>query len=119
MMDVPLLIPAMMERAEKYFAKKEVVSRTASRIQTLTYGEIAKRTRRLASVLNKMGIDRGDKVGTIAWNHHRHLEAYFAIPGIGAVYIRLTYGSPQSIFLISLTTPKIKSFLLMKIWFLY
>lgn len=85
MMDVPLLIPAMIERAEKYFAKKEVVSRTASRVQTLTYGQIAKRTRRLASVLHKMGIEVGDKVGTIAWNHHRHLEAYFAIPGIGAV----------------------------------
>ncbi|HDX9577459.1 TPA: long-chain fatty acid--CoA ligase [Bacillus pseudomycoides] len=85
MMDVPLLIPAMLERAEKYFSKKEVVSRTASRIQTLTYGEIAKRTRKLASVLKKMGIREGDKVGTIAWNHHRHLEAYFAIPGIGSV----------------------------------
>ncbi|MFJ8355622.1 long-chain fatty acid--CoA ligase [Bacillus paramycoides] len=85
MMDVPLLIPSMMERAEKYFSKKEVVSRTASRIHTLTYGEIAKRTRRLASVLKRMGIEQGDKVGTIAWNHHRHLEAYFAIPGIGAV----------------------------------
>ncbi|AJG79634.1 TPA: long-chain fatty acid--CoA ligase [Bacillus cereus] len=85
MMDVPLLIPAMIERAEKYFAKKEVVSRTASKIQTLTYGDIAKRTRRLSSVLHNMGIQTGDKVGTIAWNHHRHLEAYFAIPGIGAV----------------------------------
>ncbi|MFD3446655.1 long-chain fatty acid--CoA ligase [Microbacteriaceae bacterium 4G12] len=85
MMDVPLLLPLMMERAEKFFPKKEVVSRTASGIHTFTYGEIAKRTRRLASVLTKFGVKKGDKVGTIAWNHHRHLEAYFAIPSIGAV----------------------------------
>ena len=61
MMDVPLLIPSMMERAEKYFSKKEVVSRTASRIHTLTYGEIAKRTRRLASVLTKWELNKGIK----------------------------------------------------------
>jgi fatty-acyl-CoA synthase len=85
MMDVQMLLPLMMERAEKFFSKKEVVSRTHSKVQTFTYGEIAKRTRKLASVLTKMGVEKGDKIGTVAWNHHRHLEAYFAIPGVGAV----------------------------------
>ncbi|WP_416828942.1 long-chain fatty acid--CoA ligase [Ectobacillus polymachus] len=85
MMDTQLLLPLMMERAEKLFPKKEVVSRTHSFIRTFTYLEIAKRTRKLASVLKRLGVEKGDKVGTLAWNHHRHLEAYFAIPSIGAV----------------------------------
>ncbi len=63
-----------------------------------TYQEIGERARKLASALRTLGVNTGDRVGTFAWNHHRHLEAYFAIPGIGAVLhtinIRL---SPQHI----------------------
>jgi fatty-acyl-CoA synthase len=98
MMQTPLTMPQMIERAEKYFPKKQVVSRTASGIQRLTYKEIGVRTRRLADSLKKLGVEKGDRVGTLAWNHHRHLEAYFAIPCIGSVLhtinIRL---SPQHI----------------------
>src|SRR5690554_1861514 len=85
MMDFPLLISTMLERAEKYFPKKEVISRTSVGIQRFTYQEIGKRTRALASALQKLGVEKGDRVGTFAWNHHRHLEAYFAAPGMGAV----------------------------------
>lgn len=98
MMQTPLTMTQMMERAEKYFPKKQVVSRTASGIQRFTYKQIAERTRRLADSLSKLGVTKGDRVGTLAWNHHRHLEAYFAIPCMGAVLhtvnIRL---SPQHI----------------------
>ncbi|MEK5391276.1 long-chain fatty acid--CoA ligase [Margalitia sp. FSL K6-0131] len=94
MMDTPLLLTSMMERAEKYFPRKEVISRTASGIHRFTYKEIGERTRRLASALTKIGLKKGDKIGTFAWNHHRHLEAYFAVPCSGAVLhmvnIRLT-----------------------------
>lgn len=93
-MDTPLLLTSMMERAEKYFPRKEVISRTASGIHRFTYKEIGERTRRLASALTKIGLKKGDKIGTFAWNHHRHLEAYFAVPCSGAVLhmvnIRLT-----------------------------
>ncbi len=85
MMEGKLLISQMMERAEKLFPKKEVISRTHSGIHRLTYKEIGERTRRLASALENLGVERGDKVATLAWNDHRHLEAYFAIPGMGAV----------------------------------
>ncbi|MGM9988433.1 MAG: long-chain fatty acid--CoA ligase [Bacillaceae bacterium] len=85
MLNAPLVIPAMLERAEKLFPKKKVISRTQKEIQEITYKEIGERTRRLASALAKLGVKRGDKVGTFAWNHHRHLECYFAIPSIGAV----------------------------------
>lgn len=86
MMDVPLTLSTLLERAEKFFAKKEVVSRTLSKTHRLTYKQIGERTRRLASVLEKQfGVKAGEKVATFAWNQHRHLEAYFAVPGIGAV----------------------------------
>lgn len=85
MMDTPLTLAAMIERAEKYFAKKKVISRTHETLHRLDYREIGRRTRALSSVLEKLGVKRGDRVGTLAWNHHRHLEAYFAIPSMGAV----------------------------------
>lgn len=85
MMNVPLNISTLLERAEKYFAKKKVISNTATGIQRFTYKEIGERTRKLSSMLSKLGVNEGERVGTLAMNHHRHLEAYFAIPGIGAV----------------------------------
>ncbi|MCL6572069.1 MAG: long-chain fatty acid--CoA ligase [Bacillus sp. (in: Bacteria)] len=98
MMQTPLTMTQMIERAEKYFPKKQVVSRTESGIHRFTYKQIAERTRRLADSLAKLGVEKGERVGTMAWNHHRHLEAYFAIPCMGAVLhtinIRL---SPQHI----------------------
>ncbi len=85
MMQTPLTMAQMIEKAEKYFPKKQVVSRTATGIQRFTYKQIADRTRRLADALTKLGVTKGERVGTLAWNHHRHLEAYFAIPCMGAV----------------------------------
>ncbi|WLD92540.1 long-chain fatty acid--CoA ligase [Alkalihalobacillus sp. AL-G] len=85
MMNIPLTLSAMVEHAEKYFAKKEIVSRTATGITRLTYGESCKRIRRLGNALTKLGMKQGDRIGTFAWNHHRHLEAYFGIPGMGGV----------------------------------
>ncbi|MDH5163800.1 long-chain fatty acid--CoA ligase [Heyndrickxia oleronia] len=85
MMQVPLTVGSLLERAEKFFPKKEIVSRTLSGISRFTYKEIGQRTRKLACALERLGIQKGDRVGTLAWNHHRHLEIYFAAPGIGAV----------------------------------
>ncbi|MFC7372980.1 long-chain fatty acid--CoA ligase [Fictibacillus iocasae] len=85
MMNVPLRVTMMLEHAERYFPKKYVTSRTMSGIRRFTYREIGERTRRLSSALVKLGVQKGDKVGTLAWNHHRHLEAYFGIPGAEAV----------------------------------
>jgi fatty-acyl-CoA synthase len=85
MMNTPLTMTPLLERAETYFAKKQVISKTSSGIHRLTYREIGERTRALASALEKLGIKKGDRVGTLAWNDHRHLEAYFAAPCMGAV----------------------------------
>lgn len=95
MMDTPLVLTSFLTRAEKYFPEKLVVSRTsATHTHRIPYKDYVKRTRRLADALTKLGMTRGTKVGTFAWNHHRHLEAYFAIPCSGAILhtinIRLT-----------------------------
>ena len=86
MMQVPLVLTDFVKRAERYFPNKYIISRTAEdTIHRITYKEFGQRTRKLAHALTKLGMKRGTKVGTFAWNHHRHLEAYFAVPCAGAV----------------------------------
>ncbi len=85
MMNFQLTLRSMFERGEKLFPKKEIVSRTPAGLFRYTYAEYARRTRRLSSALESLGVKRGERVGTFAWNHHWHLEAYFGIPCMGAV----------------------------------
>ncbi len=86
MMDTQLVLNGFVKRVETYFPHKEIVSRTsADKIHRLTYKDFATRTRKLASALEKIGMTKGMKVGSFAWNQHRHLEAYFAVPCTGAV----------------------------------
>jgi len=86
MMDQPLLISSVIEFAARFHARVEVVSRTVEgTVHRTSWGEIARRAKRLANALLRMGIQPGDRVATVAWNTHRHLELYFAVSGIGAV----------------------------------
>ncbi|WP_184403518.1 long-chain fatty acid--CoA ligase [Geomicrobium halophilum] len=95
MMNTQLTVAPMLERAEKYFSKKEVVSRTFDQMHRLTYKEVGRRTRALSSALEKLGVRRGERVGTFAWNHHRHLEAYFGVPGMGGVLHMINIRLPK------------------------
>jgi fatty-acyl-CoA synthase len=86
MMDVPLTLSAQLQRAEQVWASRRVVSRMADRsFVTHTYAQIAQRSKRLAVALAELGVRSGDRVATLAWNDHRHLEAYLAVPSMGAV----------------------------------
>src|SRR3954447_12336401 len=86
MMDCPLVIPSILGRASRLFADKEVVSRRDDgTLHRSSYGEVAARTLRLMDALRRLGVRPGDRVATFAWNHHRHLELYFAVPSLGAV----------------------------------
>jgi len=91
-----LTLPAILERAEQIFPRKEIVSRTESGIFRYTYREYGQRVRRLASALAALGVERGDRVATLAWNQHRHLEAYFGIPSIGAILHTLNLRLPPA-----------------------
>jgi fatty-acyl-CoA synthase len=86
MMDVQLSLNQFLERAGKLFDDQEIISRLPDKsLRTHTYGEYYRRTRALASALQKLGINKGDRVATLCWNHHAHLECYFGIPAAGAV----------------------------------
>jgi fatty-acyl-CoA synthase len=86
MMDFPLTLAAIFRRAEQIFPRREIVTRrNDSSLHRYSYRDFADRTRRLASALQRLGIRPGDRVATLGWNHHQHLEAYFAIPLMGGV----------------------------------
>lgn len=86
MQDVPLSITHLFDRAEQLHHRKSIVTVTGSgeRSRT-TYGAWADRTRRAATVLDRLGISSDGRVATFAWNTDRHLELYFAAPCTGRV----------------------------------
>src|SRR5437867_2502794 len=84
MMETPLTLRMVYERARRLFADVEVVTKTAGGTARTTYGEVCHRAARLASALEAMGIRAGDRVATFAWNSSRHLELYLAVPSMGA-----------------------------------
>jgi fatty-acyl-CoA synthase len=86
MMKYQLTLPTILRRAETFFGRKEIVSRLPDKsIHRYTYADFAKRTKRLAVALQQLGIHKGDRVATLSWNHYQHMEAYYAVPCIGAV----------------------------------
>jgi fatty-acyl-CoA synthase len=81
MMDVPLNLWLIYEHVAKHNAEVEVVSLMPGGVKhRYTYGEFVPRTNQLMHALDRLGIDEGERVATLAWNNYRHLEAYFAIP---------------------------------------
>lgn len=86
MMDTPLSLNHLLERAGRLFAGNEIVSRLPDKsLRRHSYGEYYRRTRALASALQKLGLRKGERVATLCWNHHAHLECYFGIPAAGGV----------------------------------
>jgi fatty-acyl-CoA synthase len=86
MMDVPLSLNMLLERARRPFANVEVVTRRPDKsLHRTTYGEVYRRARQLAQALVKAGLKPGDRVATLMWNHSVHLETYFGIPAAGGV----------------------------------
>ena len=86
MMFQPLLISSMIEHAGRYHADTEVISKNTDTSITVTnWGEIHQNSKRFANALQQLGLAQGDRVATIAWNNHRHLESWYAISGSGLV----------------------------------
>ncbi len=86
MMRYPLTITHFFERARRLFGKKTLGTRVPGvGLVRSTYADFADRTARLAGALAALGVGKGDRVATFAWNSHRHLEVYFAAPMMGAV----------------------------------
>ncbi len=85
-MDYPLTLTQFFERSRKIFHRKTMATRVPGLgLQRYTYGDYADRVCRLSAALAGLGLKKGDRVGTFAWNSHRHMEIYFAAPLMGMV----------------------------------
>ncbi len=85
MMDVPLTVTAILRYGSSAFGAREVVTWTGDGARRQTYAETARRAARLANALRKLGVDGDQRVATLMWNNAEHLEAYLAVPSMGAV----------------------------------
>jgi acyl-CoA synthetase (AMP-forming)/AMP-acid ligase II len=86
MQRAPLLLSSVLEHAAVNYRDREIVSRMASgAIHRTTYGGLAGRARQLARALDRLGVQSGECVATLAWNTHRHMELYFGVTGRGSV----------------------------------
>ena len=86
MMDTPLNSWLLFNHASTHNRHSEIVTRTVGgEIERHTYGEWAARTQQLMHALDELGLPQGSRIATLAWNSHRHLEAYFAVPCTGRV----------------------------------
>jgi len=85
MMDFPLTVGHIFEHGRVLYADSEVVTSEADGARRIEFGALADRADQLAAALRRLGVEPGDRVATFAWNNQEHMEAYFAIPGMGAV----------------------------------
>jgi fatty-acyl-CoA synthase len=86
MMDFPLTVPALVERAGGIFGKVELVTRRPDRtLARSNWADVCRRSRRLASALTSLGLQRGDRVASLLWNQTEHIEAYLGVPIAGGV----------------------------------
>jgi fatty-acyl-CoA synthase len=85
-MAYPLTLPAILQRAEALFGQVEIVSELPDKtLFRYTYRDMISRAKQLAVALAQLGVQPGERVATLCWNHHRHLEAYFGVTARGAV----------------------------------
>src|SRR5438094_4887656 len=86
MMRMPLSLNHVLERAGVLFPESEIVSRLPDKsLRRHRYTDFYRRARALGAALQRLGLKKGDRVATLCWNHHAHLECYFGIPAAGGV----------------------------------
>ncbi len=86
MQEHPLLISSLLRHAARHHAGSRIVSADHAGARTrLTYPDVERRAKRLAQALIRRGVRPGERVATLGWNSHRHLELYYGVSGMGAV----------------------------------
>jgi len=85
MQDAPLLLSGIIRHGVAIYAEKRVFTVTPEGIDEATFAQITRRAEQLAKALEKLGIERGDRVATFMWNNQAHMEAYLAVPAMGSV----------------------------------
>ena len=94
MMDYPLTLTHILERARKLYPKKEIATKTPAGMHRYTYADMTARVGKLANALDRLGISKDGRVATFAWNTYRHLEIYFGAPCSGRVLHTLNIRLP-------------------------
>jgi len=109
MMDYPLTLRPILERAVKLYPRRELATKIGDTMHRYTYADLYRRVGKLANALKRLGVARGDRVATLAWNSFRHLELYFAIPCMGAVLHTLNLRLPpdQLVYIINHASDKL------------
>ena len=105
MMDFPLTVGHIFEHGRTLYADSEVVTSEAEGARRIEFGALADRADQLAAGLRRLGVRPGDRVATFGWNNSEHQEAYFAIPGMGAVMhtINIRLSAEQIRYIIGLS----------------
>ncbi|WP_026692035.1 long-chain fatty acid--CoA ligase [Peribacillus kribbensis] len=99
-----LNLKTLLDRSARYFPDNEMISREPDgSLFRYNYSQYYKRVQKLANVLKLLGIKKGDKIASFAWNNHRHLELYFGIPCYGAILhtVNIRYGAKEIAYSIS------------------
>lgn len=101
--DYQLTLTNFLERARRFFPRQEIVSRGAQGISRYNYRQFYRRVCQLDNTLSALGVGQGDRVGSFAWNTHRHLELYFGLPCMGAVMhtVNIRLSSEQIAYVIN------------------
>jgi len=109
MMDYPLTLTPLLDRARRLYPHKEIVTKVGPNLERSNYGQMVDRAGRLAGALAKLGVGSGDRVATFAFNNNRHLELYFAAPCMGAVIHPLNLRLPpeQLIYIVNHAEDKV------------
>lgn len=86
MMDFPLTLHSVLERIPSLYPGIEIVSRLPdASVHRYSYGDFFRRAKALAEALQRAGLEPGDRVATLCWNHYAHMEAYFGVPAAGGI----------------------------------
>ena len=86
MQDWPLTVDKILDHAKTWHGHREIVTRTVEGpIVRMTYADLHARAKQVSSALKRWGIKLGDRIATLAWNTHRHMECWYGIMGVGAV----------------------------------
>ncbi len=85
MQDGPLLVSGILRHGQRVYGDSLVITATGDGYREATFSQVAAGAERLAKALGRLGVSGDDRVGTFAWNDQEHLEAYLAVPSMGAV----------------------------------
>ena len=96
MQDFPLTITHLLRHGAAVHRRSQVLTFDGEAVRSATFATVTERSERLAAALDRLGIESGDRVGTLMWNTQEHIEAYFAVPCMGAVLHTINLRLPDS-----------------------